>query len=460
MINKFFGTKAFYKQLILLMIPIMIQNGITNFVNMLDNIMVGQVGTLQMTGVAVCNQLIFVFNLCVFGAISGAGIFGAQFYGKGDHKGLRDSFRFKFIFCLTITLICIGIFVFWGENLIGFYLKGEGNTEIAAASLTYAKKYLLVMLIGMIPYTIAQCYASTLRETGQTFVPMLAGVAAVVVNLSLNYVLIFGKLGVPALGVEGAAIATVISRFVELAVVVLWTHYHKDKNKFIVGAFKSFKIPAKLCGQIFIKGLPLMANETLWAAGIATINQCYSARGIHVVAAINISSTFYNVFSVSFLAVGMAIGILIGQQLGAGETKKVRDTARHCITFSVLVSIGIGVVYALISKFIPYAYNTDNEVRALATGLMQITAITMPFEAYANATYFTLRSGGKTFITILFDSCFVWGISVVAAFILCHYTTLPILTIFLICNLLNFIKCLLGFIFISKGVWIKNIVNG
>lgn len=459
MLNKFFGTRDFYKRLIALVIPIMIQNGITNFVNMLDNIMVGRVGTVQMTGVAVSNQLLFVFNLCIFGAISGAGIFGAQFYGKSDNKGLQHTLRFKFIFCLLITFVCSAIFILFGDNLIGFYLSGEGSPEDAAASLKYAKEYLFIMLIGVIPYTIAQCYASTLRETGQTIVPMVAGISAVAVNMSLNYVLIFGKLGAPKLGVAGAAIATVVSRFAELLVVTFWTHTHKKENKFVVGLYKGFTIPRKLCGQIFIKGLPLMLNETMWAASVATINQCYSVRGLNVVAAINISTTFYNVFSVAFLAVGMAIGILIGQQLGAGRTDIVRDTARHSITFSVLVSTGIGIIYAIVSEFIPYAYNTTEEVRNLATGFMIISAITMPLEAYVNSAYFTLRSGGKTFITILFDSCFAWGISVVAAFILSHYTNLPVLGIYLTIQLLNFIKCVLGYIFISKGIWIKNIVN-
>ena len=460
MLNKFFGTKQFYKHLILLTVPIMIQNGITNFVNMLDNIMVGQVGTVQMTGVAVSNQLIFVFNLCIFGALSGAGIFGAQFYGKGDHKGLRDTFRFKIVFCVAITLLCIGVFIIFGENLITFYLKGEGSQKDAALSLMYAKKYLFAMLIGMVPYTIAQCYASTLREKGQTVIPMVAGILAVLVNLSLNYALIFGKFGAPKLGVVGAATATVVSRFVEMAFVIIWTHLNKKENIFIIGAFKSLKIPKRLCGQIFIKGLPLMINETLWAAGIATINQCYSLKGLNVVAATNISTTFYNVFSVAFIAVGMSIGIILGQQLGSDKTEaEVRATARHCITFSVLLSVGIGIIYAVFSIFIPKAYNTSEAVRTIATGFMQIAALTMPLEAYVNAAYFTLRSGGKSFITFLFDSCFMWCINVVVAFVLCNYTTLPILTIYLICQLLNAIKAIIGFVFINKGIWIKNIVT-
>lgn len=457
--KRFFGSKAFYRRIILLMLPIMIQNGITNFVNMLDNVMVGQVGTVPMTGVAVSNQLMFVFNLCIFGAVSGAGIFGAQFYGKGDHAGLRYCLRFKIIFCTAITLLGIGLFASFGTELIGLYLRGEGDPQEAAASLQYAKQYLLIMLIGMIPYTLAQCYASTLRETGQTVVPMVAGLVAVFMNLGLNYILIFGKFGCPALGVAGAAIATVISRFAELAVVAGWTHLHLEQNTFAKGLFRSLRVPKALFGSILIKSLPLMINETLWAAGVAAVNQSYSVKGISVVAATNISTTFYNVFSVAFLSVGMAIGILLGQQLGAGEEGKVKDTARKAITFSVLVSLVVAALYAVLAQILPDVYNTTDEVRRLAVGMMQITALTMPIEAYVNAAYFTLRSGGKTLTTILFDSCFMWGVSVVAAHCLSHYSALPILTIYLICQSLNLIKCIIGGVLVSRGIWIKNIVK-
>lgn len=459
MLNKFFGTKAFYAKVMRLMLPIMIQNGITNLVNMLDNIMVGQVGTVQMNGVSVTNQLLFVFNLCVFGAVSGVGIFGSQYFGKGDHKGLRDTFRFKILFCVLLTVLCMALFLIFGDNLIGLYLKGEGSAGDAKASLFYAKQYLNIMLIGLIPCTIAQCYSSTLRETGQTFIPMVAGVSAVVVNMSLNYVLIFGKLGMPKLGVAGAAIATVISRFVEMLVVAGWVTFNRSKNQFIIGAFKSFRVPKALCLGICAKGLPLMINETLWAAGIATVNQCYSVRGLNVVSGITISQTFFNVFSVAFFAVGVAIGIVVGQQLGSGDTVKVKDTARHLMTFSVLISFGIGAIYYVAAEFIPLAYNVNDEVKILATAFMQISALTMPFEAYVNAAYFTLRSGGKTVITFLFDSLFMWTVAVTTAFVLSNYTGLSVVTVYLICQLLNFVKCILGYIFIKRGSWIKNIVS-
>lgn len=441
------------------MIPIMIQTGITNLVNMLDNIMVGRVGTAEMTGVAVSNQLFFVFNLCIFGAVSGAGIFGAQFFGNGDNKGVRDTFRFKVIFTTFLTVVSTLLFIFFGEKLIILYLKGEGSPEEIAAALKFAREYMLIMLIGILPYALSQCYSSTLRETGEATLPMYAGVSAVFVNLILNYILIFGHFGAPTLGVRGAAIATVVSRFVELFIVAIVSHANREKNAFLVGAYKSLHVPKTLVFDIFKKGLPLMLNETLWSAGIAILNQSYSLRGYDVVSASNISQTFYNVFSTAFMAVGVAIGIIIGQMLGSGETEKAYDSARKLIAFSVFVSIIVGGSYFVASGYIPLIYNTTDEVRHLATALMRVVAIVMPLHASAHASYFTLRSGGQVFVTFLFDSCFVWVINVPVVLIICHFTSIPIIPLFAISEGLNLLKSLIGFWFFKRKIWIKNIVK-
>ena len=242
MIRKLIGDRAFYRRVLTVAVPILIQNTITNFVSLLDNIMVGQVGTLEMSGVSIINQLMFVFYLCVFGAVSGAGIFTAQFYGSQDHKGIRHTFRFKFLVGLAITLLGAGVFYFFGNELIGMYLQGDATPEEVAQTLQHGHDYLMVTLWGLLPFALANAYASTLRETGHTFVPMAAGVAAVLINLFLNYVLIFGHFGAPAMGVRGAALATVISRYAELAIVALWTHCNTEKNPFIRGVFRSFHI--------------------------------------------------------------------------------------------------------------------------------------------------------------------------------------------------------------------------
>ena len=460
MLKQFIGDKAFYRRVFQIAIPIIIQNGITNFVSLLDNIMIGQVGTVQMSGVAIVNQLMFVFNLCIFGATSGAGIFTAQFYGSHDNEGVRYTFRFKILIGIVLSALGIGVFCLAGSPLIQLYLKGDGNTADAASTLAYSLDYLKVMLWGLVPFALSNAYSGTLRETNQTLVPMLAGVVAVFVNLVLNYILIFGHFGAPAMGVRGAAVATVISRYVELAIVAGWTHLHSVDNPFIVGAYRSLRIPAALTRQITVKGMPLLINEALWSVGMATINQCYSTRGLDVVAATNISSTLNNLSSIVYLAMGNMVGIIVGQQLGSGADRKtVQDTDRKLIFTSVVSCLLFGCLMAAFSGVFPLFYNTTQDVRNLATKLICIMAIIMPFHAYAHATYFTLRSGGQTMVTFLFDSCFVWVCSVPLAFCLSRFTGLPIVPLFAVCQSCELLKCLLGAYMLRKGTWIQNLVQ-
>ena len=329
MLNRYIGDRAFYRQIFTIAIPIIIQNGITNFVSLLDNIMVGQVGTIPMSGVSIVNGLLFVFNLCIFGASSGAGIFTAQFYGSQNHEGIRHTFRFKVLSCLLLAALGNLIFTIGDKLLIGLYLTGEGDAATAAGALQYGQQYLKVMLWGFLPFALANAYSSTLRETGETFIPMIAGIVAVFVNLCLNYVLIFGHFGAPAMGVKGAAVATVISRYVELIIVAWWTHRNREKNPFICGVYRSVFIPLALLRDIIFKGMPLLVNEFLWASGMAILNQCYSTCGLDVVPATNISSTLYNVGSVVFLAMGSSVGIIMGQMLGAGcSREEIQDHNR------------------------------------------------------------------------------------------------------------------------------------
>lgn len=457
-IRKFIGDKAFYKMVLAIAVPIMIQNGITNFVGLLDNIMIGQIGTEQMSGVAIVNQLFFVYNLCLFGGVSGAGIFTAQYFGQKNEEGIRQTVRFKIWMVIVITALTVALFLTSGSRLIELYLQGEGTAESAASTLYYGEQYLWIMLIGLPPFMMVQVYASTLRECGQTVLPMKAGVVAVFVNLILNYILIYGKFGFPALGVQGAALATIISRYVEAAIVLIHTHRHKTENPFVNGLYASLKVPGALTGKILVKGSPLLFNETLWAAGMAMLAQCYSVRGLNVVAALNISNTINNVFNIVFIALGDSVAIIVGQLLGAGKMAEARDTDNKMIAFSVFCCTCVAAVMLLMAPFFPMLYNTNAEARELAKYFIMITAIFMPQNAFLHASYFTLRSGGKTIITFLFDSVFIWCISVTIAFTLSHFTTLPVIAIYTLVQIGDWIKCLIGFILVKKGVWLQNIV--
>ena len=458
MFQKYIGDRAFYRRCFGVAVPIIVQNGITNFVSMLDNIMVGQVGTLPMSGVSIVNGLIFVFNLCVFGASSGAGIFTAQFFGSRDQEGIRHTFRFKILSCLLISALGIGIFLLGDSFLISLYLTGEGDPAEAAQVLSYGLQYLHVMLWGFLPFALTNAYASTLKESGNTFVPMMAGITATLVNLVGNYILIFGHFGAPALGVRGAALATVISRFVELAIVAGWTHLNSAKNPFIVGAYRSMYLPGKLLKAIIIKGMPLLINEALWSSGMAIMNQCYSTCGLDVVPAQNISSTLFQLGSVVFLSLGNAVGIIMGQMLGADNTaEEVRDSNRKLLALSVASGVVFGILVASVSGLFPKLYNTTEEVRQLAMWLICINAFMMPFNSYTNATYFTLRSGGQTLVTFLFDSCFVWGVCIPLAFCLSRFTNLSIIPLFAICQGTDLIKSVIGAFMIKQGKWIQNL---
>lgn len=456
---KLIGDRTFYKKVMVVSLPMIIQNGISSFVSLLDNIMVGQTGTEQMSGVSIANQIFFVYMLCIFGATSGAGIFGAQFYGKDDHEGVRNTFRFKLISCGLLLMIGIAVIALFDSTFIGLFLQGEAGASDPAATLKAGLDYTNIIMYGLLPFTLASCYAGTLRECGETFHPMVASLAAVFLNLILNYLLIFGKFGFPMLGVRGAAIATTISRYVECIYLIIWTALHSERMKFIKGAFKSLRVPWVLAKDIIKKGMPLMINEMLFSLGMTTMNQCYSIRGLAVVAAMNITSVAANLFRVIFMSLGGAISILVGQLLGAGRMDEAKDTAYKMTFFSVLAGVLVSIFMVLTAPLFPKLYNTTPDIKSLASTLMVLLAIFQPVEAFCNAAYFTIRSGGRTIITFVFDSLALWVMSIPTAYFIGHNTGMIITWMFVCVNATKLVKIFIGIYLMKKGTWMHNIVD-
>lgn len=458
--NRYIGDKAFYRTVIKLVIPIIIQQGITNIVNLLDNVMVGSLGTEPMSGVAIVNQIIFIFNLTIFGGISGASIFGAQFYGVGDNEGVKNTFRFKMIFGIITTAAALTVFSVFGKDLIMLFLDNEANTGIdLSVTLKYASDYMTVALIGLFPFMVVQVYTSTLREAGETFAPMVASVISIAANFVLNLVLIFGFLFIPPMGVVGAAAATVAARFIEMIYIIAYTHKNAGKHKFIEGVYKSFKVPSSLVGKIIKRGTPLLLNEVLWSLGTTFVNQNYSTRGLGVVAASNISSTVWNMFCIIMFAMGSAVSIMVGQKLGAGKIEEARDSDRKLIFLTVVSNTLIGLLLIAFSPIVPMIYNTEPEVRTLATEFLIIAGASLPIHALIHATYFTIRSGGRTFITFLFDSVYTWCVPVVISFTLCRYTSIGIVMVYLIVQFSDILKLMIGIPMLKSGIWAKNIIK-
>ena len=456
--ERMFGDRDFYAQVVAVVVPIIIQNTVSNVVSLLDNVMVGRVGTLQMSAVAIVNQLLFVFNLCIFGGLAGAGIFATQYAGAHDDKGVRDCFRVKWMIALSMLACALVVLIAFPKRLIGMYLAQETAQADAGATLGFGMDYLTVMLWGLLPFGVSQVYASTLREVGETRLPMFASVAAILVNLVFNYFLIFGKCGFPELGVTGAAIATVLSRYVETAVIVVYTHMKSHHFGFIRGAYRSLRVPKPLMISILRRGTPLLVNEFLWSSGMAVLLQCYSVRGLDVVAACNIATTVSNLFKVVFLSMGNAVAIMVGQALGANDIERAKNCTWRLITLSVGSNLIMATLLALFAPTIPNVYNTEPHVRQIATQLIYVVAVMMPAYSFSHCCYFTMRSGGKTIITFLFDSVFTWCVNVPAAWLLAYKTGLGIVPLYFGVQALEMVKVVVGFVLVKKGVWIHNIV--
>ena len=440
-------------------VPIMIQNGITNLVSLLDNIMVGRLGTEAMSGVSIVNQFVFIYILVVYGASAGAGIFTAQHHGNGDTAGVRNTFRIKLIVNSAVAIMAVSVFLIFDDTLVNLFLSAEDEAADAALTLRYAKDYLAIVVIGLVPHAVALAYSSTMSETGDTVTPMISSLAAVATNTVLNLILIFGLLGIPALGVTGAAIATVTSRLVEFSIVSIKIHRNPEKYPYAVGVFKNFRIPKSLIRSVCKKGLPLMANELFCALSVTIRNQAYSTRGLEAVAAQNMTQTFFNFITVVYMALSNSLAIIVGARLGAGEIETAKDYNRKILTFTILVSLGLSGILCISAPFYPMIYNTTDTAKELCTYFLYISAAIIPFMSFAHASYFTLRSGGKILITTLMDSLYMWVTVVPVSLILANFTSMPIEMLYPVCQGVELLKIFVAGYFLLKGSWAERLVS-
>lgn len=457
--KKYFGDKSFYKKVILIALPIMLQQGITQFVSLLDNVMIGNFSDTAMAGVSVVNQIIFVFNFVIIGALAAVGIYIAQYFGANDQHNQMLCFRLKFWVGLIILLLMILIILVFGDYLINAFLTNPSSQEEKLAIETSAKDYLFIISFTFLPYTISQIYSSTLREVGETVKPMIAGAIAVVVNGIFNMWFIYGGLGVPAMGASGAAIATLIARIVEMLFLIFFTHKHHKKFNFVEGVFKSVYVPKRIIKNVLIKGTPLIFNELLWSLGTTLLLRIYSNRGTDILKAFSISSTTTNLFYIIFGAMASAISIMVGQSLGAGNLEEAVDNDRKLIMFSVIVCFIFGIILACIAPIIPMLYkDTSQDVRKLATSLMFVIAGCMIIFSFNTSCFYTLRAGGVTFVTFLFDSLFVWVVSLPLALVLVKLTDASIVLVYFIVQITEIIKSVIGYLLIKSKIWVKNLV--
>ena len=458
-LKKIIGTKAFYKAALAFAIPLILQDTVSSFVNLLDNMMIGSLGTEQMSGVAIVNQFINLFTMCIYGGVAGANIFAAQYIGNNDNKNAQHAIRFNFIMVTCFSALFIAVMYLFQDKLISAFLhisSGKGDLQ---ATLQYGKEYLKIMLWQVLPFALATTYAMTLRLGKDSMTPMKASFAALFTNLIFNYLLIFGKLGFPRLGVAGAAIATVISRIVQLGIISVAAHRNTDRFPFLKGLFRSLYIPGELTWSIVLRGLPLLFNQLLLSAGQVLMNQIYSNRGLEAVASMNIVTTVANLFVVIMWAFGNYIANYTGNLLGNREFDKARGECPKLMALSFVCCIAGSILLAAISGLIPRLYNVLPLVRTQATQMLLITAVAIPIQSLSISTMFLLRAGGMTRITSLFDCGSTWLLFIPAAWLLVKFTAFTLPVVYLLVNCLELVKAGIGIVLSAKGVWVNNIIS-
>ncbi|MGD9910150.1 MAG: MATE family efflux transporter [Candidatus Izemoplasmatales bacterium] len=445
--KRFIGDKTFYKNLFIVALPIVVQQLITSSLQLVDNIMVGQLGDNALAAVGVINQLNFVIILVTFGAMGGAGVLTAQYFGSKDYDKMKQTFRFKLLVGLIVALFSVVFFTIFGKGLVRLFSQDDEVINLALG-------YLNIVKWAMVPWSVSVAISNTFRETGVTKPLLYISFIAIITNTVLNYFLIFGSYGAPQLGVEGAAIATVISRFVEFGLMTVLL-LKKGKN-FSTKISKIFHIESSILSSIIILAIPLTLNEAMWSLGQAVFLQAYSTREL-ALPAMNAAGAISQLVFVTFGGIGTGVAVLVGNTLGKNELHEAKDNARKLIAFAVFFAFMMGIILFIASYYVMDLYSLGDETVKIAQSVIRINAIFIPIYSFNVAIYFTLRSGGDTRSTLMMDSGYMWVVSVPVAMILSRFTNLNVVLLFLMVQFLDIPKMIFAITRYKKGHWVKNL---
>lgn len=446
--KEYIGDRHFYKRLFTVAAPLILQQLITTSVQLVDNVMVGKLGEQAIAAVSVINQLYFVIILITFGAMAGASVFAAQFYGSKDYDKLKQTFRFKLIIGFFIALLSFVVFTFFGKALIQVFTDNETTIELALSYLKYARW-------SAFPWILSVAISTTFREISITKPLLIISIVAIITNTAVNYVLIFGNFGFPKLGVEGAAIATLLSRFVEFFLVAILLQYRG--KIFNTKISQLLHIDKKILTSIALMAVPLLLNELLWSTGQTVFLHAYSRRGDQALAAMNITSAISQLVFVTFGAIATAVAVLVGNTLGRNELDEARKNAKKLIATAVIVAAGAGIILFTLSFFILNIYDVEDFTKEIAQFNIRINALFIPIYSFNVTLYFTLRSGGDTKSTFLMDAGYMWALPVPLALVLAYLTPLPVTMMFLIIQAMDIPKMAFGISRYRKEHWVKNL---
>lgn len=451
-----FGPGRFYLSALALIIPVMLQSFLTGMVSLIDNFMVAALGDGMMAGVNVANQINFVYIVIINTICMAGGIYLSQHKGANDREGMQQAFRFKLILATAISLIHMMLCLFFAESLIGLLLGGNSAQD---EIIKEGARYLRVVSPGFLPIGISTAIGSSFRDTGVTKVSLAISVSAALVNTFLNWVFIYGNLGAPRLEVSGAAIATVVARFVEAVAFLIIVG--KRKPLFAVRPLKVLDVDRRLFGEILVKSSMMIFSETAWVMSETIITALYNSRGgKETVAGMAAGWTIANLFFLVFPAIQAGTGVILGSTLGAGNLDEGRVKALWIRSGAFMLGLAAMCLAAFSTFLVPLVFaNLSPEARLVTRGIVLVIAAYLPIWCLLNSQFAVSRSGGDTVMGLVVDVGISYLVFIPAAVLISRFTTWGPVALYGVAKISDLPKVMLAEWWIAKERWVRNLAS-
>lgn len=447
---KFKENKQFYLHVLAIAVPFMLQQLITSSVNLLDNLMVGQLGDAAIAGVAAANRYYMIANFGIFGVGGAMSIFLAQYFGANDKEHVKQTFRYGIISAYVIVAPFIILGFLFPNQILGLFTNDSDVIKMGS-------DYLKLAILTYIPMALSMTIGNAMRSIGETKVPLYSSIVAILTNAFFNYVLIFGHFGFPALGVAGAAYATIIARIVEVVIFLAVTKHMDFMFKTTIRDL--FKISKKLSKAMTIKAVPLTINEIFWSSGMTILFIFYSTRGTEVMAGMSISGSVADLFFTLFGGMAVATTVVVSQVLGANKLEEARANGYLMIRFSLMLAVVLGILMFGSSYIAPNFYNVSDYSRETATTFLRIMSFMFWIYMTNAQCFFILRAGGDTKSTLLMDSVFMWVVNLPAVGLVTYLTGWNVYALYLVGQSTDFLKLIIAYGLVRKEKWVKNLAH-